>query len=92
VEIRLADIGEEKVQQSYELMGTKNQKVFGKNKQATCVHLGLTLLKAPNAAANSGSAETADAYEVTFEMKSCSHMPKMDTLGKCDPFFCIEVH
>ncbi len=90
MEIRLTDVSEEKTQQSYELMNTKNEKVVGENKQATCIKLGLTALKAPNTAIN-GCGETAAAYEVTFEMKSCSHMPKMDTLGTCDPFFCIEV-
>jgi len=90
VEIRLTEVSEEKTQQSYELMNPKNQKVVGKNKQATCIHLGLTALQAPNAVAINGKMETA-AYEVTFEMKSCSHMPKMDTLGKCDPFFRIEM-
>ncbi len=77
--------------QLYELMNTKNQKVVGKNKQATCIHLGLTSLKAPCTMAINGRVEPAAAYEVTFEMKLCSHMPKMDTLGKCDPFFRIEV-
>ena len=91
MEIRLNDVSEEKLHQSYELINTKNQKVVGKNKQATCVHLGLTALNAPNTVAINGKVETAAAYEVTFAMKSCSHMPKMDALGKCDPFFCIEV-
>ncbi len=87
MEIRLADICEEKYQQFYELTNTKNEKVLGKNNQPTRIQLGLTVLKAPS----SGKAETESAYEVTFEMKSCNHMPKMDTMGKCDPFFCIEV-
>ena len=85
MEIRLSDVREEKQQQSYELMNTKNETVLGRNKSPTLLILGLTALNV--ATTSSGKW----AYEITFELKSCSHMPKMDIMGTCDPFFVIEV-
>ena len=87
VEIRLTDVREDKQQQSYELKNAKNETVHGKNKSPTLLILGLAAFNV-----TSSTSSATGTYEITFEMKSCNHMPKMDVMGKCDPFFSIEVH